>query len=626
MSNALLRISDRLALLHPAHDAHTLGVSSFASIMEDCGLSVRSAGQELCRAAEAPQLAANGDAVAEWLRSERITVLGLSHRLDPRQASDFVGAILGFLRTRRLWAEQGGLLRVVLFAGLPDACLSVAAHHPEVARVFPGDESPAELIDILGLDPRLLPAAYKAGSAYDSLRMDFATGLLAKGEHEALHAPVRHAYPGRGGAGDTLAARLRHVREHGEYPLFRAHVGPWLPDRKAAVSLFLEWTRTLASSGFLDVLSIGTSQLSQERFFGDWEGFNDGGGVPLRSPEEFAAVARAAAPMLVRSYAGSSEVPRMARMLESSINIAWHALSLWWFSKLDGRGPNSLQNNLAEHESTLRWIATTGKPFEANVPHHFSFRGADDVTAIVAVVLAARLAKACGIRDFILQVMLNTPRSTWGIQDLAKARAMLTLVRSLEDASFRVILQPRGGLDYFSHDLDKARRQLAAVTALMDDIEPWEASSPDIIHVVSYSEARHLADPQVVDESIRITMHALDRYRALRRQGEIPDMAKDPVVVERTQHLLAEARALLAGIDASVGATPSARQLHDAFAGGFLPVPWLWNCRDEYPAATSWRTLSRSGAQVLVDSKGLEIPASRRLEILASANRKDPVT
>lgn len=626
MSQALLRLSDRLALLHPAHDAHTLGVSSFASIMEDCGLCVRTAGQELCRAAEAPQHPAHGDALAEWLRAERITVLGLSHRLDPRQARDFVGSILGFLHSRRLWAEQGGLLRVVLFAGLPDACVAVAAHHAEVARVFPGDESPAELIDILGLDSRLLPAAYKAGSSYDALRMDFATELLSKGAHEAVTPPARHDYPGRGGSKDTVQARLRTAREHGEYPLFRAHVGPWLPEREAAISLFLDWTRTLARAGFLDVLSIGTSQLSQERFFGDWEGHKDGGGVPLRNPEEFAAVARAAAPMLVRSYAGSSEVPRMACMLENSINIAWHALSLWWFSKLDGRGPNSLPDNLAEHERTLRWIASTGKPFEANVPHHFSFRGADDVTAIVAVVLAARLAKACGIRDFILQVMLNTPRSTWGIQDLAKARAMLTLVRSLEDESFRVILQPRGGLDYFSHDLDKARRQLAAVTALMDDIEPWETSSPDIIHVVSYSEARHLADPQVVNESIRITMHALDRYRALRRKGEIPDMSKDTVVVERTQHLLAEARVLLAGIDASVGARPCARQLHDAFAGGFLPVPWLWNCREEYPAATAWRTLSRSGAQVLVESAGPEIPASRRLELLASANRKDPVT
>jgi hypothetical protein len=66
---------------------------------------------------------------------------------------------------------------------------------------------------------------------------------------------------------------------------------------------------------------------------------------------------------------------------------------------------------------------------EANVSHHFAFRGADDVTYVVSAVLAARMAKAAGIRHFVLQNMLNTPKSTWGIQDLAKSRAMLRPIR-----------------------------------------------------------------------------------------------------------------------------------------------------------------------------------------------------
>jgi len=52
------------------------------------------------------------------------------------------------------------------------------------------------------------------------------------------------------------------------------------------------------------------------------------------------------------------------------------------------------------------------------------------------------------------------------------------------------------------HDLQKAKAQLAAVTALMDDIEPQDPNSPPIIHVVSYCEASHLADPAAVNESI----------------------------------------------------------------------------------------------------------------------------
>src|SRR5699024_8870354 len=148
------------------------------------------------------------------------------------------------------------------------------------------------------------------------------------------------------------------------------------------------------------------------------------------------------------------------------------------------------------------YIAKTNKPFEANVSHHFAFRGADDVTYIVSAYLAAKLAKGLGIKTYILQNMLNTPRSTWGIQDLAKSRALISLLKELEDDNFRVLLQPRAGLDYFKPDLEEAKIQLAAVTALMDDIDPHNESSPSIIHVVSYSEASHLATPDIINESI----------------------------------------------------------------------------------------------------------------------------
>ncbi len=43
------------------------------------------------------------------------------------------------------------------------------------------------------------------------------------------------------------------------------------------------------------------------------------GGVPLASAAEFAAVWEAARPMLVRAYAGSKNVPALARMNEETI-------------------------------------------------------------------------------------------------------------------------------------------------------------------------------------------------------------------------------------------------------------------------------------------------------------------
>jgi hypothetical protein len=241
------------------------------------------------------------------------------------------------------------------------------------------------------------------------------------------------------------------------------------------------------------------------------------------------------------------------------------------------------------------------------------------VTYIVSAVLAAKLAKSLGIRHLVLQNMLNTPKYTWGIQDLAKSRAMLRLVRELEDESFHVILQPRGGLDYFSPNLDKAKAQLAAVTAMMDDIEPDDPLSPQIIHVVSYSEASHLADPPVVNESIQITRWALEEYRRLRRKGQVDDMARHPNVIQRTETLAAQAGAVLGRIEALIPDTYTAEGLYQVFASGFLPVPYLWECRDEFRHAIAWRTRPMRGAVQVVDEQGLPMPVADRMSRVAAS-------
>ena len=214
--------------------------------------------------------------------------------------------------------------------------------------------------------------------------------------------------------------------------------------------------------------------------------------VPVNSEAEYIDIWQAARPMLVRTYSGTKNVQKLAEIYERTINISWHALSLWWFNELDGRGPNALYDNLKEHLDTIRYISTTGKPVETNVSHHFAFRGADDITYIISGFLAAKATKKYGARTFVLQNMLNTPRSTWGIQDLAKGRTMLKLVKELEDENFRVVLQTRAGLDFFKPNIEIAKAQLATVTALMDDIDPNNEMSPEIIHVVSYSEALFL--------------------------------------------------------------------------------------------------------------------------------------
>jgi hypothetical protein len=565
--------------------------------------------------------------IDRWVRQNRLTILGVSYRLDPADGEQLIGRLIERLKRRGLLGSQSGSLKAMLFAGLPQTCRMVRIRHPEIAGVFAGDETPTETLRILGIDASLAPRSLRESAGYDESRLAFGRDLIGSGRHLAIGPVNRAGYDAFGTDRDTVVARINHSLRHRQPPLIRVHVGPYLPDRRQAVELFLDWTRQLAASGLVDVLSIGTSQLTQSRFGEEWGSAPNGGGVPLASEQDFAAVWKAARPMLVRTYAGTKNIPALAEMYERTIHIAWHALSFWWFCRIDGRGPNTLIENLRQHIETLGFVARSGKPFEPNIPHHFAFRGADDVTCIVSAILAARTAKRMGVQCLLVQNMLNSPKGTWGVQDLAKSRALLQLARQLEDDRFRVFLQPRAGLDYFSPDADKAKAQLAAATALMDDIEPADPTSPPLIHVVSYSEASRLADPAVVNESIMITRCALDEYRRLRARGYVDDMTDHPQVQARMAELVRDAKAVLDAIDSVLPDACTAEGLYKVFASGLLPVPYLWECRDEFHRAVQWRTRLVDGCVKVVDENNRVINAEERIRRVldnpASTNFKD---
>jgi hypothetical protein len=82
--------------------------------------------------------------------------------------------------------------------------------------------------------------------------------------------------------------------------------------------------------------------------------------------------------------------------------------------------------------------------------------------------------------------------------DLAKILAKDELLLTLVDNSFSLIKQVRTGLASFPINLDKAKGHLAAATLIQLAIKP------DIIHVVSYSEANHAARPEDIIESCNI--------------------------------------------------------------------------------------------------------------------------
>lgn len=603
--------------IKPLVDVHTMGMFTIANLLRDCGYTVHIANDEINKAIENIHKVNNYSLFKRWLIDNGISLLSMSYRLDPKDGCDYFMSIYEHLRSDKMLEENGGPIQDVSFAGLPDTCDMIRAKTDGVL-LFKGDELPIESLRLYGVPEELLPSSLDNDNPYDKMRWEFAEKLIASERYKLEPYLDHYGYLECGKSNDSYLRRLNYARNRHALPIIRTHSGPYNSKREEALKEYNSWCRDLAQSKLLDVLSIGSSQLTQSHFGEDWEGLPNGGGIPVNSELEYQIIKQNASPMLVRTYSGTKNVPELARIHERALNISWHALSFWWFDELDGRGSNTLLANLKEHFEAIRYIATTGKPVEPNVPHHFAFRGADDISYIVSGFLAAKACKKMGVKHLILQNMLNTPKYTIGIQDLAKGRAMLRLVRELEDSDFSVSLQLRAGLDYFAPDLEKAKVQLAAVTCMMDDIDPGNDNSPEIIHVVNYSEAVRLATPPIIKDSIKITLNALREYRVARNLGKVPDMKHDLNTIERTEMMYTEAKEAVRLLEQNIPNLYTPEGFYKVFVEGFLPVPYLMDQERKFPKATKYHTAIKNGGISVVDEKGMIINTIDRYKSIIS--------
>ena len=604
---------ETFGLVKTLMDAHTKGVFAGAELLKECGYRVVVASKEIEEAMEKISAEEYQDKLIDWIVKNRITRLGFSYRLDPDVAVELMGRLVTLLKAKGLFESDSAQVKSIYFAGLVHACNCISQEYRGKIAVLYGGESAEDTLKIIGIPEEQIPRTIREGCEYDKALFKFGEQVIRRAQYKDAKPLQPNYYDEYGTMRDSLVKRIDMNFQGGFQPLIRAHCGPFSKEltRDECLKQFYLWCKELANGRYLDILSIGSSQLSQSNFGENWAGKANGGGVPVNSEEEYRKIWENAQPMLVRTYSATKNVCSMAEMYERTINISWHALSLWWFNELDGRGPNSLYWNLEEHINTIKAIAEMGKPLEANVSHHFAFRGCDDVTYIVSAYLAAKLAKKCGISVFILQNMLNTPRITWGIQDLAKSRALIRLIGSLKDESFRVVLQTRAGLDYFKPDLEIAKIQLAAVTAMMDDIEPQNTYSPGIIHVVSYSEALFLATPDIIQDSIKITRTALGEYRRLKKQKMTPDVSTADIC-SREDCLFNEARRIINAMETNIPDLYSPKGFYLAFTAGWLPVPELWSSNPEYNYAKNWETKIHRGG-VHLSNKGILMSVDERI-------------
>ena len=491
---------------------HVAGVSNFLRLAETAGWRTVFLGP-----------AVSIDQILEAARREKADLVGVSYRLTPETGERLLGQ----------FAEAASDL-----------------HEAGVRFAFGGTPPIAERARALGFFERIFDGS------------ESPEAVLAYLKGQTTETPSETDFP---------PSTVDRIRWKSPYPLLRHHFG--LPTLESTLS----GIEKIAEAQVLDVISLGIDQDAQANFFHP-ERQNPrrrgAGGVPVRSAEDYRllyAASRCGNYPLMRTYSGTDDFIALAEMYVDTINIAWCAIPLFWFNQMDGRGPWDLEGSIREHQRVMAWYGEHHLPVELNEPHHWGMRDASDVIFVVSAFLSAYNARAFGVKDYIAQLMFNSPPGLSDAMDLAKMLAVLEMIEPLAGPDFHIWRQTRTGLLSYPLDPAAARAHLAASIYLQ------MALKPNIIHIVGHTEADHAASAEDVIEACRMARRVITNALA----GQ-PDMTVDPQVQVRKSKLITEAQYTLDAIfrlaspDISFPFTNPA-VLAQSVTNGILDAPQLKN-------------------------------------------------
>lgn len=333
---------------------------------------------------------------------------------------------------------------------------------------------------------------------------------------------------------DDLIERIRLVREREGRPIIRAHIGI----AAATIEPTIKAIEKLAEAEAFEIVSLAPDQTSQELLAKFIRGEEDPskylagqGGAPIRTIADLkrlkAATRRGNFP-LTRIYTGTDELVELAKLWYEHLNMAFPAVPIFFYNQIDGRGPISIRDSFEEHYETIRWWAARGKPLEINDPHQWGLRYASDDMQTTDHVLVAVIALKLGIKHYVMQQMFELPPSISALDDLAKMKGAYDLIEPLtRHFDFHIIKQTRSGLPSFPPNLNQAKGHLAF------GIYTQLYMEPDILHVVTHSEAHHEASADDIIESCEIVKQVCWDFV----KGGIPNIWADAKLADRKLEL-----------------------------------------------------------------------------------------
>jgi uncharacterized protein (TIGR01319 family) len=498
---------------------HNLGVENFADWMKD-----RQEGFYPVKLGPAVPI----EEVINKVREARPEIVGVSMRLGDLHVDKLIGEFIEKATLYGLHPRDSGIRYA--FSGLrPAANLvrSMTGLPLEEDRFSREDERHYDLDDVrVEFADRPHFQGFFDLVADDYITMEeletFATGSV---ETEAKEeAPWS----------DFLVERIRQVRERENRPIIRAHIGV----AAETIEPTVKGIQKLADAGAFEIVSLAPDQTSQELLAKFIRGEEDPskylagqGGAPIRTVEDLrrlkAASQRGNYP-LTRIYTGTDELVELAKLYEEHLNMAFPAVPIFFYNQIDGRGPISIRDSLDEHYNTVRWWAERGKPLEINDPHQWGLRYASDDMQVTDHVLVAIIAQKLGIENYVMQQMFELPPEISALDDLAKMKGAYELIEPLtRHFDFHVIKQTRSGLPSFPPNLNQAKGHLAFGVYTQLYMEP------DILHVVTHSEAHHEASADDIIESCEIVKQVCWDFA----KGGVPNIWADPQLAARKLEL-----------------------------------------------------------------------------------------
>lgn len=514
------------------HDPHTVGIHNAGRIAKMLNIDYYVAPTDI-----------NIEQQLELILKYEPKYLGFSYRLSKEKAIPELLKMLQYMKENRLIKHE----RKICFAALPDTLDAI--RDSGIAQYFH--------LSLMGQDKNIDSTTMRTLQFFDANDKNKIREIieLVHIENEPEKISILDQIAKDVVANDIYrnvkelpipseAAKKSYVKrmQESDIPMIRTHFG--IPAEN--IEPTVNGIRVIANAHVVDEVSLGSSDLSQ-RYFGKPEYFvnykNDGG-VPYKDENDLAQLFQATRTGNFPSIKPYCHVDNMIPFADTCRKVgmligAHQAVPLFWFSELDGRGEYSVFQAIKEHIKLVKHLNRFDIPIEMNDPNQWSSRYAHDTVFVTDYALIASVMYTCNVQNMCFQLQFNKPMVTGDYGDLAKMNAACTLIDSIRPKQnhSNIIIETRAGIEHFSVEQNYAKYQLARSTLLQMILKP------NIIHLVSFCEADHAAQPEDIIESSQIVRHAINLFR--KNEQEIKEATNHPFIEQRKNYLISEAKYLL---------------------------------------------------------------------------------